>query len=604
MARTKQTARKSLKLTPANESQSTTELPVVERCTLLQLMGLPKEGIGFAKTANANWKGVVERLSTYPHEAAMKESFHNQTTPFDVIDYKNEVEISELWSFEKYPLTIALANEATPLTKEALDAFISAYPDIVTAPRSPLAFAVSKNATLCENMPDIMDIFQRSNPHCCGLQRTRTFQLMGFSTAIDGPTPQFNNYRGDGHIVDWQAVEHHLNEHPEEAKIVCSGVFPLEVALQFQRCPPPLSTVQLLLKHCPEAATIDDSCALMWACSLHLLEDPEVVRAVLRANPKMASVNGQSTVECYIEEQFGLPLHTAVFFLPCAAQVIPDLMEAYPAAIADTSSIYDQIPLQVAVRDRRRASVDLIKVLLEYGHRYKVGEECGRGQLFAISGNNDDSGDCWALNNLIDNACMYREDGPERAEETFQNVCLGFQAAGAFKTQLTVDDMWEYPLLQGALEFGKMEWIARQILDRHMTEADLRRTDGLGRTPLAVAIAMAGSNDNHDPDFINFSVIIERLLDEEQNGSPETASLPITVNGISMLPLHLALQQGVGLDDGSKHIVNAFPGALSIPDTQSKLIPCLLAAVGERARVETIFGLMIMRPNLIATLCR
>eukprot|EP00957_Ditylum_brightwellii_P107041 8167344-Ditylum_brightwellii.AAC.1 len=123
-------------------------------------------------------------------------------------------------------------------------------------------------------------------------------------------------------------------------------------------------------------------------------------------------------------------------------------MEAYPAAIADTSSIYDQIPLQVAVRDRRRASVDLIKVLLEYGHRYKVGEECGRGQLFTISGNNDDSGDCWALNNLIDNACMYREDGPERAEETFQNVCLGFQAAGAFKTQLTVDDMWEYPLLQ------------------------------------------------------------------------------------------------------------------------------------------------------------
>eukprot|EP00957_Ditylum_brightwellii_P117560 8965983-Ditylum_brightwellii.AAC.1 len=118
---------------------------------------------------------------------------------------------------------------------------------------------------------------------------------MGFSTAIDGPTPQFNNYRGDGHIVDWQVVEHHLNEHPEEAKIVCSGVFPLEVALQFQRCPPPLSTVQLLLKHCPEAATIDDSCALMWACSLHLLEDPEVVRAVLRANPKMASVNGQST---------------------------------------------------------------------------------------------------------------------------------------------------------------------------------------------------------------------------------------------------------------------------------------------------------------------
>eukprot|EP00957_Ditylum_brightwellii_P197147 15020678-Ditylum_brightwellii.AAC.1 len=114
-------------------------------------------------------------------------------------------------------------------------------------------------------------------------------------------------------------------------------MFPLEVALQFQRCPPPLSTVQLLLKHCPEMATIDDSCSLMRACSLYLLEDPEVVRVVLRANPQMAGVNGQNTIEYYIEEQFGLPLHTTSFFLSCAAQVISDLIEAYPAAISDTN---------------------------------------------------------------------------------------------------------------------------------------------------------------------------------------------------------------------------------------------------------------------------
>jgi len=58
-----------------------------------------------------------------------------KVTPFDIIDYKNEVEISEHWSFEKFPLTIALASKLTLLTKGALDAFISAYPEIVTAPR-------------------------------------------------------------------------------------------------------------------------------------------------------------------------------------------------------------------------------------------------------------------------------------------------------------------------------------------------------------------------------------------------------------------------------------------------------------------------------------
>eukprot|EP00957_Ditylum_brightwellii_P100480 7659077-Ditylum_brightwellii.AAC.1 len=60
MARTKQTARKSLNQGPTNVCQSTTRLPARDRSILLQLMGLPKEGIGSAKTANANWKGVVE----------------------------------------------------------------------------------------------------------------------------------------------------------------------------------------------------------------------------------------------------------------------------------------------------------------------------------------------------------------------------------------------------------------------------------------------------------------------------------------------------------------------------------------------------------------
>eukprot|EP00957_Ditylum_brightwellii_P157726 12005438-Ditylum_brightwellii.AAC.1 len=49
-------------------------------------------------------------------------------------------------------------------------------------------------------MPDIMDILQWLNPYCCGLKQTKTFEMMGFSTAIDGPPPQFNNWCGSGHV--------------------------------------------------------------------------------------------------------------------------------------------------------------------------------------------------------------------------------------------------------------------------------------------------------------------------------------------------------------------------------------------------------------------
>lgn len=430
---------------------------------------------------------------------------------------------------------------------------------------------------------------------------------MGFSPAIDGPVPQYDNFRGAGHVVNWEALESHLRENPEEAKIVCPSsnggvaLFPLEVALHFQYSPPPLSTVRLLLQLCPEAVTIADSCALMKACSLRFLKDPDVIRSILKVDPRKAGKEGQCMVECTFEEQFGLPLHAAAYFLPCAAQVVPDLVESYPAALSDISSIYNQIPLQVAARDRPRASVELIKILLQYGHRHKVGKECRRGQLFVT----EESEDWMAMYSLIYNAGLYREDGePGRAEEAFQSACLGFQAAGAFKTELTETTMWEYPLLQGAVEFARGQWIVMQILDRYTMQADLIRTDAFGRTPLAVAIEMAGNNDHHDPDEIDFSVIIQRLLNDDQNGSSKAAVfLPMNVAGFPMLPLHQALHQGVGLEDGSENIVKAYPEALSIPDPQSNLLPCLLAAVGERARVENIFGLIKMRPDLIVPLC-
>ena len=69
------------------------------------------------------------------------------------------------------------------------------------------------------------------------------------------------------------------------------------------------------------------------------------------------------------------------------------------------------------------------------------------------------------------------------------------------------------------------------------------------------------------------------------------------------LRIHFVLHNGVGLEEGFQILVDAYLDALSIPDPSTRLIPCLLVAVGERSRVGTIFGLMIERPNLIVELC-
>ena len=295
-------------------------------------------------------------------------------------------------------------------------------------------------------------------------------------------------------------------------------------------------------------------------------------------------------------EQMGLPLHAAVYFLlpACAAQVIPDLLEAYPEGVASDNNIYDQIPLQVAT-DRHHLSPEVLRILLEAGHCHSFG---GRGQLFAGEGNTVDT---TAMQSLIENASLHREEWERGIDDRrWQNLCLGLKAAGAFKTGLTVETMWDYPLLQAAIEFGTRQYIVGVVLEQHTIRADLDRADALGRNPLAVAIEMAGSNHHHDPDDICFAAIIQKLLDDQLHGSSQSASVPLNAS----LPLHRALHHGVGLEDGSQYILEAFPGAVAVLDPETKLLPCLLAAVGERARVNTVFGLMVLRPDLIAALCQ
>ena len=337
-----------------------------ERSTLLQLMGFSKfatDAISSSESMTAqlrtNWPAVLERLQSHPNEAT--------------IMYRGGI----ISSKSMCPLYAALSIDCTddPLTEEVAEALVRLHPQPVTHPRSSVISLACDNPN---TRPEVIDVFLKANPtYLCGRERTRTFQIMGFPAARhERPERSYFNYNPirRGQEVDWEALEDHLATHPEEAKILnpeCdvqhkSLIFPLEASLHFVGNPVPLSTVQLLLRLCPEAATISDSSVLYMACVGRSLENPEVIRTILRANPSLAD-----SQQYYINTsgELGLPITEAVH-LPCAAEIVPDLIRAAPSSLSSVNQL-GETPLQVASQKfypYPMCSTDLLRVLLEEGH--------------------------------------------------------------------------------------------------------------------------------------------------------------------------------------------------------------------------------------------
>lgn len=591
MARTKQLARKGPRTT------SSVAVQVVEgenRSTLLQLMGFPVIGAANALTVQPNWPAVTERLKRHPTEAAAKDSFRNcNITPIDV-NRDNHHATYWFGTHEKFPILLALTNENVPLTKDTLDAFIEAYPDIVTNPRSTVMAIAYQNPN---TRPEVIETLFKTNSHLCRPKRTTAFQMMGFPAPWqERPGMHYCYARGGGYQVDWEALEHHLEEHPIEAKITCIGwqkdsfIFPLEAALFFQHPPIPLSTVQLLLRLCPEAATIPDSSILYLACTSRRQEDPEVIRAILNSNPSLAGTNNHY-ITTYAEQ--GLPITEAVN-LPCALQILPDLIRASPCSISSENQ-ERSTALQI-VAETYIPRPGILKILLEAGHRNPAGFG-DKGQLYSTG----TCGDVHAMENIVSYSTAVNTDEIEYGVIRWENFCLGIQAAGAFQTGLSAEAMWDYPLLQAVIEFGEEQCNFEKIF-RESHPDDFTRVDAMGRTPLIVAINVA--SDIPDNEMI-IQEVIQMLLNDQQGGSSQAAEMPIknSNDGSTILPLHYALRLGVGFDDGLGHIVDAFPGALDIVDPETKLLPFLSAAVGAQARVNTIYALAMERPNMISSLC-
>mmetsp|Transcript_36477 Transcript_36477/g.53337 ORF Transcript_36477/g.53337 Transcript_36477/m.53337 type:complete len:364 (-) Transcript_36477:1078-2169(-) len=344
-----------------------------------------------------------------------------------------------------------------------------------------------------------------------------------------------------------------------------------------------------------------NSSALYNACFCNRNQDnPEVIRSILRMNPALAS---ESTYYSGMSRN-GLPIHEAIH-LPCAAEILPDLIQADPNSLSEQIGVYDQNPLDVAA-EKSNLPTDVLRILLENGHRYGVGGS--EGQLFSNSEYDEEH----PMSNIIAVASFYREDWESgRDLRAWQNFCLALKAAGAFRSCLSTEDMLNYPLLHGAIEFGARKVFFDRIFCASTTE-DLKKVDALGRSPLNVAIEMAAKakcDENYDEDSIHFGSVLKLLLDDQQGGYSRLARISMNChddgsNGRRFLPVHNALKLGLSLDDGLEDIVNAYPDALSVPDPESNLIPCLQSAVGAKAKVAVIYQLIMKRPDLIAILCK
>jgi hypothetical protein len=206
MSRIKQTACKS---SGPPQFQFRKVEDVKERSMLLQLMGLPKEGDSCALTAPADWPAVVEHLSSHSEEAAIKDLL--RTILFEIQD--DDVSSWRILRSIYGPCQRkdALDERSLGSLLVAFPDIIMAFPDIVNKPRSVVTIAASMNAVLCNEHPTIIDTLRQASPtHLCGLQRTRTFEITGFSPLCNGPSPRYDDSFGGGFEVDWQSLEDRL----------------------------------------------------------------------------------------------------------------------------------------------------------------------------------------------------------------------------------------------------------------------------------------------------------------------------------------------------------------------------------------------------------
>merc|ERR1740123_3020004 len=126
-------------------------------------------------------------------------------------------------------------------------------------------------------------------------------------------------------------------------------------------------------------------------------------------------------------------------------ELAAELLAAHPAAIGARCSIYDETPLEVACRQAysRKLSTDLLRILLEAGHRHLFNGEVEMLPIESEVGqmlNRRDCSDETPLSELASAFYWGRGNFSDETVHEWDNYNLGEQSAGA-RDHLPVERM-------------------------------------------------------------------------------------------------------------------------------------------------------------------
>ena len=146
-------------------------------------------------------------------------------------------------------------------------------------------------------------------------------------------------------------------------------------------------------------------------------------------------------------------------------------------------------------------------------------------------------------------------------------------------------------------------------------QVDEKDANGLTALLIAAQAPIFKVRDLSDEGYLLEDRIHGDITDEDENnqedddtsGQPSVVDILLSASAFTAcvpdpegrLPLHVALESGKRWNQGIKDIISCYPDALSIPDSQTGLVPFQLAASCPKSDLTTLFETIRTNPSLL-----
>mmetsp|Transcript_42459 Transcript_42459/g.128850 ORF Transcript_42459/g.128850 Transcript_42459/m.128850 type:complete len:427 (-) Transcript_42459:233-1513(-) len=381
--------------------------------------------------------------------------------------------------------------------------------------------------------------------------------------------------------VNWRRVIERLQMHPDEAAFSSRGMgySAINKAL-WKRAP--LSAIQAIVNAHPQSVL---SRSAKGVTPLHIavvFGTFDVTQFIFEANLDAAS---QRTINGTIPLHGAKDKNTALM-----------LIQAFPRGVCIRGHNRN-LPLHAAAYSAT-ASPEVVKLLIGAGKRYRLGGKNGHGGILVKNEEGDTplSLVCKSIESRCGwyplDSTGFRQWGKlmliARAAYRSRSADGSFSVRHS-QQQGDQNRKRDFRLLHSVIGLrcpAVIIWHALNLYPHQIQEHDQH-----GRYPLAIASMNAGTE----------SRVIKMLL-LPQKGFVYAAAIPLRENG--RLPLTLSIVVGRNYDDGMRELLRAAPNAIEARDQETGLYPFMLAAVGERCNIYTVYLLLLEAPRLVHTTYR